>query len=96
MNTTPVTLPMWVIEQIREGMKLTPGTWTELEACVDRAVEQSAEQRSEQQIRLEAARYRHLRTGQSDLKIVHFAHSYDDCPVLTGDDADAAIDAELI
>lgn len=95
MSAAPVTIPMWAIDQIREGMKLTPGTWTELEACVDRAVEQSAEQRSAQQERLEAARYRHIREGQGELKIVRFTDSFDDCSILTGDDADAAIDAEL-
>lgn len=33
-----VQLPMWVIEDIREGIRLKPGTWTELEACVERSV----------------------------------------------------------
>ncbi|MCO8161025.1 hypothetical protein NJC38_02525 [Pseudomonas sp. 21LCFQ010] len=94
MNTLPVTLPMWVIEQIREGMKLTPGTWTELEACVDRAVEQSAEQRSEPQIKLEAARYRLLRKGGM-LAITRLGATPEECRILTEEDADAAIDAEM-
>lgn len=95
MNQQPVILPMWAIEQIQAEFKLSLGTWTELEACVTRAVEQSAEQRSAQQERLEAARYRHLCSGQGELKIVRFTDSFDDCSILTGDDADAAIDAEL-
>lgn len=33
-----VQLPMWVIDQIRAELRLTPGTWTEFEACVERSV----------------------------------------------------------
>lgn len=33
-----VQLPMWLIEQIRAEVRLTPGSWTELEACVERSV----------------------------------------------------------
>ncbi|MBX8528499.1 hypothetical protein K5D32_02430 [Pseudomonas cichorii] len=95
MSLPPVTLPMWVVDQLRESLALTPGTWTELEACVTRAIEQSAEQRSAQQEKLEAARYRHLRDACGDLRIVSFSAESEDSAIKTGDEADAAIDAEL-
>jgi hypothetical protein len=37
----PVQLPMWVIEQIRTDMKLTSGTWSVIEECVERSVAQA-------------------------------------------------------
>ncbi|RMO92981.1 hypothetical protein ALQ33_101985 [Pseudomonas syringae pv. philadelphi] len=33
-----VQLPMWVINDIREGLRLASGTWTELDVCVERSV----------------------------------------------------------
>ena len=36
-----VSLPMWVIDQIRAEIRLTPGTWKEFDECVKQSIERN-------------------------------------------------------